>query len=463
MTGVPKEGGKQLMLPLGARYVDAIAQHASFDAVQDLLAIDDGERIFEAVQTVMDGSSLPNFLHSAMCAMSLPVRRPKDETAPILRRDGNYSLIIQPMERFEPTGPNGEFVKVNKGVPFGRHARLILLFIMTEAVTQRSREIYLGSSFSSWLRRMKIGNVSSGGPRGTRSSVQEQLDRLMNCQWTMRWDSVAGKGRAGGEPKEISAFAVNDMKLANAYGGLRTDEGSFVSHFILSEAFYENLLLHSVPFNDRAIVALQKSATQLDLYTWLAYRLPRIPEGKELRLSWADLAKHLGNDTKEVFKFRQTVRQAWEVVSGVYQQARHCVDLGDLVIRMTKAPAPTEGHIFFEGTGRGPRRLITTKIRKPDARALEAGQGAVLLSGTADVAGEVIALPLPAIRFPEGDELQFAAPELYQIGVRYGSGNAVSLMAAAFRKRLGSELGGLSGDRLKQRWQAYCSSWKAPA
>src|SRR3546814_8319334 len=92
----------------------------------------------------------------------------------------------------------------------------------------------------------------------------------------------------------------------------------FVSRFVLSEDFFGNLMEHSVPMNERAFVALKRSPTQMDLYTWLAYRLPRIPENEEVLIRWEDLQQHLGNESANIGKFRQTVRRAWETVSGVY-------------------------------------------------------------------------------------------------------------------------------------------------
>jgi hypothetical protein len=375
--------------------------------------------------------------------------------APIIRRDGNYSLIIQPLERFEPVGPGGTFVPVKRGVPFGKHARLILLYIMTEAVTRRSREIYLGNSFSAFLRRMGITSASSGGTRGTRGLVQEQIDRLMNSEWTMRWDERA-PGKTKQKQPEISAFAVNDLRLANGYAGMRTKDGDFVSHFVLSEAFYDNLVRHSVPFNDRAIAALKDSATQLDLYTWLAYRLPRIPAGQEVHLSWKDLADHLGNETSTLTKFRQTIRDAWSIVSGVYQQAGEAADFSGMTIILRHASPPTDGHmIMVPGSD---RKLM----RQDHRRELEAAkrQGSLLElapgNGAAKAAG-------PSLTFPTSDSLKYASPELYEIGRRHGSGNDVTILAGRFRKLLGDEIGTLRDDALRRRWQAYCEKWPKPA
>src|SRR3546814_19805160 len=78
------------------------------------------------------------FMHSALCAMSLPVKRPKDEFASVICRDGNYTLIIRPLERMRMV--DGALAPVKLGVPFGAYARLDMLDIMTPSITTKSRE-----------------------------------------------------------------------------------------------------------------------------------------------------------------------------------------------------------------------------------------------------------------------------------------------------------------------------------
>jgi hypothetical protein len=109
----------------------------------------------------------------------------------------------------------------------------------------------------------------------------------------------------------------------------------------LTEGFYEHLRQHAVPLNEHAIRQLRDSATALDLYTWLAYRLPRINPKRPATLSWQQLAVHFGNDGNNIRKFRQTVRDAWDrQVSGVYPEAR--ADFDTTIIRLHSSPAPLQ-------------------------------------------------------------------------------------------------------------------------
>lgn len=446
----------QLMLPmpLGAQYVEELRNH-SVDEVRALAMDKDSLSVFDATQRVMAEKPSFGFMHSALCAMSLPVKRPKDEFASVIRRDGNYTLIIRPLERMRMV--DGELVPVNLGVPFGAHARLVMLYIMTQSVKTKSREIFLGDSFSAWLRRMGIENTNSGGERASRTLVQEQVDRLMACEWTIRFDQPVKprsadlgkqqKSKARAVSDSISAFAVNDMRLANQYGGVSTFGREFVSRFVLSEDFFGNLMEHSVPMNERAFVALKRSPTQMDLYTWLAYRLPRIPENEEVLIRWEDLQQHLGNESANIGKFRQTVRRAWETVSGVYQQARHSVNLDQRIVRLRYADPPTDNHIHKLGDGRieivSANKELSADVGK-DARSLPTPK----------------ASNSPAVKFPMGS-IRWSSP-WKEIALEHGSNNDLDTIGSRFRQAVGAELEALQGEKLISRFTKFCQAMRPP-
>ncbi|MBV8914897.1 MAG: hypothetical protein JOZ05_17895, partial [Acetobacteraceae bacterium] len=218
------------------------------------------------------------------------------------------------------------------GVPYGSLPRLILIHVMTEAVRTRSREILLGATFTDWMRRMGYRTMSYG-PRGSATLIRQQLDRLLACEWMIRWDGEDVRGE-----KE---FGIKEIKLTNEYVGVDTRAGSFMREIVLTEGFFEHLRRHAVPLNEHAIRQLRDSPTALDLYTWLAYRLPRINTKRPAQLSWQQLAVHFGNEGSSIRKFRQTVRDAWErQVSAVYPEAR--AEFDSTVIRLHLSPPPLQ-------------------------------------------------------------------------------------------------------------------------
>lgn len=286
--------------------------------------------LFDRVQAVALEEPIPSFVHSALCAMSLPVRRPADETAPIIRQDGQYTLAITPRPVLQRI--DGQQRMAVLGVPYGSLPRLVLIHIMTEAVRTRSRHIVLGSSFTDWMRRMGFRTVSYG-PRGSATLIRQQLDRLLACEWTIRWDNETAAGE--------EEFAVKEVKLTNDYAGTNTRQGSFLREILLTQGFFEHLREHAVPLDENAIRQLRDSATALDLYTWLAYRLPRISKGRPALLSWSQVAVHFGNEGNNIRKFRQTIRDAWERhVSAVYPEARAEFDTAS--VRLHASPAPLQ-------------------------------------------------------------------------------------------------------------------------
>jgi len=286
--------------------------------------------LFERVQAVALEPPSPNFLHSALCAMSLPVRKPADDKASIIRQDGQYTLAITPRPVLQRI--DGQQRMAVLGVPYGSLPRLVLIHIMTEAVRTRSRHIVLGTSFTDWMRRMGFRSISYG-PRGSATLIREQLDRLLACEWMIRWDSEVAAGNR--------EFAVKEVKLTNDYAGRDDKRGAFSREIMLTEGFFDHLRDHAVPLDENAIRQLRDSATALDLYTWLAYRLPRINKARPSLLSWSQLAVHFGNDGNNIRTFRQPIRDAWERhVSAVYPEAR--AEFDTAAIRLFASPAPLQ-------------------------------------------------------------------------------------------------------------------------
>jgi hypothetical protein len=130
--------------------------------VHDLLAargkqaaIDAGidRNVVEAAFSYLsDEDSSLALTYSGWATCSLPHKRlPDDRVWSVVSE--RVSLAVEPGRR--PTAPGSteyQFV----GVPYGSHARLILLYLQSEAIRTRSREIELGSSMREWLSRIGV-------------------------------------------------------------------------------------------------------------------------------------------------------------------------------------------------------------------------------------------------------------------------------------------------------------------
>jgi hypothetical protein len=367
-------------LPLGQQVHLSLVRDGR-DAAFDLARTAGQPDLFDRVSAVAGEAPTPSFLHSALCAMSLPVRRPADEHAPIIRRDGQYTLVINPKPVVDLSG--GQQALRSLGVPYGSLPRLVLIHIMTEAVRTKSRHIRLGETFTDWMRRMGFRTISYG-PRGSATLIKEQLDRLLACEWMIRWDHATDQGD--------HEFGIKEIKLTNEYFGVDRRNRSFLREIKMTEPFFEHLRQHAVPLNETAIRQIRDSATALDLYTWLAYRLPRLNGRRPTTLSWQQLAVHFGNDGRNIRKFRQTVRDAWErQVSAVYPEAR--AEFDTTVIRLHASPPPLQQKLV-----RGAHLTVVTDDRgTPVSPAETIGPGA----GTSTTGRRFVAALAEAIGGPD--------------------------------------------------------------
>ena len=65
-------------------------------------------------------------------------------------------------------------------LPYGSLPRLLLAWVCTEAVRTQSRELVLGRSLSEFMRTLDIYSTS-GGSRGDRTRLRNQMRRLFNA------------------------------------------------------------------------------------------------------------------------------------------------------------------------------------------------------------------------------------------------------------------------------------------
>ena len=100
--------------------------------------------------------------HAGFAMTSLPHKRIEE---PLWRRQGHRTTLLVESGR---TGKGGWI-----GVPYGSVARLILLYLQTEAIRTGDPEVGLGRSMHAWLARMGI----SGGGKNYRL-VSEQARRI---------------------------------------------------------------------------------------------------------------------------------------------------------------------------------------------------------------------------------------------------------------------------------------------
>jgi hypothetical protein len=210
------------------------------------------------------------------------------------------------------------------GLPFGAIARIILLYLQTEAVKTRSREVELGRSMNHWLTAMGIDN---GGK--TYRLVREQSRRLSLCRLTFyRVTDEATIVTNGSFVRDAILPSRNDEQLPLWREAVRLDEG-----------FFQSLIDHPLPVREAAIREIGHRSMALDVYVWLAYRLHQL--ARPTAISWKALHDQFGGGYQHVRQFRAKFKEPLALALAAYPEA--VVEVTDAGVRLhPSAPPVTE-------------------------------------------------------------------------------------------------------------------------
>lgn len=244
------------------------------------------------------------------------------------RREGASWLMIQ-------RGYDGETGKP-LGLPYGTVPRLLLYWIITEAVRTKSRKLGLGHSLNDFLRRVGLSPATGGGKRGDAARVRDQATRLFNA--SISFGTKADDGR-GGEGKARRNMEITDDSML--WWNVRSPEerSLWESGITLSEKFFEAVTAAPVPLDYRALKALKRSALGLDLYAWLAlaaYRAQR--SGKSVWVTWSQLAKALGAEYGRTRAFKEKALRELRKIQAVFPGLRLADRADGIEILPTSSP-----------------------------------------------------------------------------------------------------------------------------
>src|SRR3954452_11072810 len=132
-----------------------------------------------AAEVMADETQRIGISYTGFCLTALPHKRLPDD-APWEKKGHNVTLLVEPGRL-----RMGHRTRLY-GVPYGARARMILLYLQTQAVRTGSREVALGRSMREWMERL---GVTVGGE--TARSLREQAARISACSLKFFWKSDA--------------------------------------------------------------------------------------------------------------------------------------------------------------------------------------------------------------------------------------------------------------------------------
>jgi hypothetical protein len=258
--------------------------------------------------------------YAGWCITALPHKKLPD-TEVWTRTAHNCTLLVEPGHLQVGPGRPRLF-----GVPYGARARLILLYLQTEAVRNRSREVSLGRSMRDWMSRM---GLSIGGE--TAKGLRDQAHRIAAANikffWRQRTDGEIGAGMARGNIIDKGLFFGEAQKP-----GLPS---LFEDRVVLGEAFFSDLMKRGVPVLDQAIKQLHDRSMALDVYVWLAYKLHALEKRTPIR--WASLYGQFGGGFASLKNFRPSFIDALAAAMAAYPNAKVQVE-DDGITLLPSAP-----------------------------------------------------------------------------------------------------------------------------
>ena len=273
-----------------------------------------------AAEVMADESQRMGISYTGFCLTALPHKKLADDQ-PWEKKGHRVTLLVEPGRL-----KNGTRTKLY-GVPYGARARMILLYLQTQAVRTGSREVALGRSMRDWMERM---GLAVGGE--TANALREQAARISACSLKFFWEDGGADGfERGAIVRSGLRFHAED----SFQGSLWEDR------VVLDETFYAALCNHPVPLLEAAIRQLRDRSMSLDIYVWLAWRCHQLT--KPAAISWPAVHAQFGTGFKAVRQFKPRFTEALEAALAAYPEARVEVDNKAVTLRPARPPIARAG------------------------------------------------------------------------------------------------------------------------
>jgi hypothetical protein len=268
-----------------------------------------------AAEVLADDSQKIGISYTGFCLTSLPHKKlPEDQTWE--KKGYRVTLWVEP-GRMKVGGRVTAY-----GVPYGARARMILLYLQTQAVRIGSREVELGRSMRDWMERM---GLAIGGE--TARSLREQAARISACTLKFFWEEEEKEGWARGA---IVSSGLR-FKIPEVQQGSLWDD-----RVVLDEMFWTALRSHPVPLLEAAIRQLRDRSMSLDIYIWLAWRLHQLD--KSTPISWSAIHSQFGAGFKAVKHFKPAFTEALAAAVAAYPEARVAVSETGITLHPSRPP-----------------------------------------------------------------------------------------------------------------------------
>ena len=273
-----------------------------------------------ATDIALDNPQEILFQHTILCQAGLPYRKQR-EVRLWHRQNGRASLEIEAGRAFHPIKRK----YIDLPLPYGPKARLVLIHLNSEAIKTATPIIEVEDSMTAFIKHLLKRN-----PNGREiKHFKDQLSSLATA--TIRLAIFGLEHAVQINTQIVTTFDLWFPKNSN-------QRVLWPSTVRLSQEYFDTLVKHAVPLDERSVSALSHSPMALDVYVWLAQRLHRIDPCKPQFVPWKALYEQFGQGFARIRKFREKFSWVLKQAETQYPAARMEADKGGLTLR--KSPPP---------------------------------------------------------------------------------------------------------------------------
>jgi Plasmid encoded RepA protein len=270
------------------------------------------------------------FIARQLVLCTLPHSNPGNSVPRWLRRTGNSSLVIQP-------GWDSDKDE-SIGYPYGSIPRLLLFWVITEAVQTKNRRLILGRSLNEFVRAVGLNPDTGGGKRSDSKRLKDQMRRLFRCHISFQAAETDQQGAHGERWRDMAVAPDGEL-----WWHTHPDQTALWESWIeLGEKFFNAVIASPVPVDMRALRALKRSPLALDLYALISYRAFVIVQ-KNLPsqfISWEQLRRQFGTDYSDVKDFKRYTTPALRKIAMMYPGLTITKAKGGFTIHATRLAVP---------------------------------------------------------------------------------------------------------------------------
>lgn len=180
------------------------------------------------------------------------------------------------------------------GIPYGTYPRLILAYLITQAVRTQSPIIYLGKGFKNFINLI---GLEKGGHQF--KNVKKQLERVLSSSFSWTYETEEMQSRTNIQVSHQAHLWWKPLEHSNVFS-------VWESYIELNHHFFNEIIRHAVPLDFRILSVLKNSPLGLDLYMFISWRVFNLH--KPVFISWESLQQQLGGQYADVKVFARDCR-----------------------------------------------------------------------------------------------------------------------------------------------------------